>query len=63
MTDAAVADAADFTIVVTALVVTPETAAALQIPISLFPVINIQTARKISNGRKIARMAPIWTKI
>ena len=23
----------------------------------------IQTARKISNGRKIARIAPIWTKI
>ena len=25
--------------------------------------IDIQTARKNSNGRKIARMAPIWTKI
>ena len=25
--------------------------------------LDIQTARKISNGRKIARIAPIWTKV
>ena len=25
--------------------------------------LDIQTARKFSNGRKIARIAPIWTKI
>ena len=27
------------------------------------PGLDIQTARKFSNGRKIARIAPIWTKI